>query len=148
MAISLKPLLGAIMSRRRRRPRRPLWDRDHFRTYCSQCRRPAELFGRSDPDTGWHGWCDVCNWHWKYADGLSFGVWHRAMQKNNCMPHIILRHVRTFLISEKTFSAHIAARISAINMMGRFDLQIQTMKQIWASGTRTWTTSTLFGNCN
>ena len=31
---------------------------------CLICERPSALFGNRDVDTGWMGWCDICNLRW------------------------------------------------------------------------------------
>ena len=29
---------------------------------CNQCGRPSSLFGWEDIESGWWGWCRICNW--------------------------------------------------------------------------------------
>ena len=31
---------------------------------CTRCGRPGFLFGTRDPETGWLGWCGICNAKW------------------------------------------------------------------------------------
>ena len=33
---------------------------------CNRCRRRAQLFGSRDIETGWEGWCQVCNAEWAW----------------------------------------------------------------------------------
>ena len=33
---------------------------------CDLCLRPGFIFGRRDRVTGWEGWCEICNWRWRY----------------------------------------------------------------------------------
>ena len=33
---------------------------------CRRCGRRAQLFGLRDIETGWEGWCDVCNAEWRW----------------------------------------------------------------------------------
>ena len=33
---------------------------------CKQCGRPASLFGWKDIESGWLGWCRICNWKRKW----------------------------------------------------------------------------------
>ena len=35
---------------------------------CERCGRPSFLFGSRDVESGWEGWCKVCNWMWRYSD--------------------------------------------------------------------------------
>ena len=32
--------------------------------HCNRCSRRCNLFCSRDPETGWHGWCIVCNAEW------------------------------------------------------------------------------------
>ena len=32
---------------------------------CRRCGRPSKLFGNVDRETGWTGWCEVCNADWR-----------------------------------------------------------------------------------
>ena len=41
------------------------------RRFCHQCGRPANLFGSRDIETGWEGWCTVCNADWHYHKVVS-----------------------------------------------------------------------------
>ena len=41
---------------------------EHF---CHRCGRPANLFGSRDVETGWEGWCKVCNADWHYHKVVS-----------------------------------------------------------------------------
>ena len=71
---------------------------------CAQCGRPSSLFGDWDPLTDWVGWCDVCNWQWRYNDGLSYSSWYRSMQTKDSQLRgctDVLRSVRLFLIDDR-----------------------------------------------
>jgi hypothetical protein len=35
---------------------------------CLVCGRPSFLFGNRDVESGWVGWCLVCNWRWRFAE--------------------------------------------------------------------------------
>ena len=35
---------------------------------CQGCHRPSRFFGNRDKETGWEGWCSVCNWVWRFGD--------------------------------------------------------------------------------
>ena len=41
---------------------------------CQRCCRPAFLYGiaflygNRDVETGWEGWCSVCNWMWRFGE--------------------------------------------------------------------------------
>ena len=35
---------------------------------CTLCGRPGFLYGRRDPETGWLGWCTLCNAKWHTVD--------------------------------------------------------------------------------
>ena len=39
--------------------------------HCSRCNRRCNLFGSRDVETGWEGWCSVCNSEWKMHNILS-----------------------------------------------------------------------------
>ena len=45
---------------------------------CALCERLSRFYGHRDEATGWIGWCNVCNWKWRYGDGP--GDAHRAMR--------------------------------------------------------------------
>ena len=36
-------------------------------TSCNMCKRPSFLYGKRDPVTGWMGWCEICNWWWRFG---------------------------------------------------------------------------------
>ena len=36
--------------------------------FCQRCHRPARFFGNRDIETGWEGWCLICNWVWRFGD--------------------------------------------------------------------------------
>ena len=40
------------------------------RSRCRRCRRRTQLFGSRDIETGWEGWCRVCNaeWAWQRSE--------------------------------------------------------------------------------
>ena len=31
------------------------------------CKRPSFLYEQRDPATGWMGWCEICNWWWRFG---------------------------------------------------------------------------------
>ena len=33
---------------------------------CEKCSRPGFLYGTCDAETGWQGWCGICNVNWRY----------------------------------------------------------------------------------
>ena len=33
--------------------------------FCNRCKNRCQLFGSRDPETGWEGWCCVCNLTWR-----------------------------------------------------------------------------------
>ena len=35
---------------------------------CQRCHRPSRFWGDRDQETGWVGWCLVCNWVWRFGD--------------------------------------------------------------------------------
>ena len=35
---------------------------------CQRCHRPSRFWGDRDKETGWVGWCLVCNWVWRFGD--------------------------------------------------------------------------------
>ena len=35
---------------------------------CQRCHRPSRFWGDRDKETGWVGWCCVCNWVWRFGD--------------------------------------------------------------------------------
>ena len=35
---------------------------------CQLCRRPRQLYGNRDPETGWVGWCSICNWQRRFGN--------------------------------------------------------------------------------
>ena len=41
------------------------------REVCSRCFRNGSLFGTEDLETGWMGWCHVCNEHWRMHSVIS-----------------------------------------------------------------------------
>ena len=45
---------------------------------CTVCQRRSEFYGHRDIATGWVGWCQVCNWKWRYGDAP--GDAHRALR--------------------------------------------------------------------
>ena len=70
---------------------------DHQR--CMRCERRTQIFGDRDPETGWRGWCVICN-----------TVWHSW-----CLDRILLSCARTKLgygLFRILSSSGCAARIS------------------------------------
>ena len=39
---------------------------------CMKCGRPTSLFGWVDIQSGWEGWCRICNWRWEWDAILQF----------------------------------------------------------------------------
>ena len=78
-----------------------------FCARCSQCHRPAFLFGSIDERTGWRGWCVICNWHWHHPDVVGYRVWHRSMERQSNLVRAVLSLVGTFLIDSKRAHAEL-----------------------------------------
>lgn len=55
------------------------WVRPARQLFCAQCGRPASLFGYVDVESGWIGWCDICNWKW-YQEDSSTRYFQRVQQ--------------------------------------------------------------------
>ena len=47
---------------------RPTWQFERRYTGCDRCGRLNGFYGQRDVETGWVGWCSVCNWWWWFRE--------------------------------------------------------------------------------
>ena len=83
---------------------RRLWEGDR----CGKCGRPSRCYGGKDQETGWEGWCHVCNWHWRFGAAHL----HRMLDK------IISSPVAVRLIMQFQMSAEAIRVLSDIEQHG------------------------------
>jgi hypothetical protein len=63
--------------------------------YCKRCFRRSDLFGSKDHETGWEGWCKVCNAEWMTHSMIS--SYRCCNQAHATLSDSILKYVASFL---------------------------------------------------
>ena len=85
---------------------------------CLICRRPACLFNLVDRETGWHGWCDFCNYKWRCHTTST------ALNTSRLMDNTILRpHQR---IIRQIVMSYIVVPVGTLR-----SIQQEAMHQVW-----------------
>ena len=90
---------------------------------CDKCLRPARFFGLRDVDTGWIGWCQVCNWKFHYGDAVRV-VDYRLLAS---LPLRARRKVLTFLVIAKLHQKLKDCHLEA--MSGRWKTDIRLVQR-------------------
>ena len=81
----------------------PRWNTDlSWNTLCTLCGRPGFLYGRRDIETGWLGWCTLCNAKWHTVDCRK-RLQCTQLVLRFCKPHVelVTRLIIDFLVPNR-----------------------------------------------
>ena len=91
---------------------------------CQRCWRPAFLYGNRDVETGWEGWCLVCNWMWRYGELkqiIQFKLLDWLPDANT------RRHIWSYLASDQDIDLF----LSGSAKFQLHNLQVRAVHEVW-----------------
>ena len=91
---------------------------------CDRCWRPLFLYGNRDVETGWEGWCLVCNWMWLYGELkhiIQFKLLDWLPDENT------RRHICSYLASDRD----IRLLLSGWAHIYLHDIKVSAVHMVW-----------------
>ena len=91
---------------------------------CENCQRPSNWFGNRDEETGWIGWCKVCNWKWRYG-GLQHVIPFKLFDR---FPENERMHIFKYLTHK---DHHVDIVLTGSAQVELRHIQVQATHSVW-----------------
>ena len=91
---------------------------------CDRYWRPLFLYGNRDVETGWEGWCLVCNWMWRYGELkqiIQFKLLDWLPDANT------RRHIWSYLASDRDIDLFLCGSAQ----LQLHNLQVNAVHRVW-----------------